>query len=96
MHARAAALDGAGGALLFRPASTAYPEEAFSRDEPTTTDGRMRTQAPRGVTLAIAFVLWLIGALELLAKVDLPYNLGQWALLACGALLLLGCLLRGL
>jgi hypothetical protein len=56
----------------------------------------MRTQAPRGVTLAIAFVLWLVGALELLAKVELPYNLGRWALLACGALLLLGCLLRGL
>ena len=56
----------------------------------------MRTQAPRGITLAIAFVLWLIGALELLAKVDFPYHIGQYALLACGALLLLGCLLRGL
>ena len=56
----------------------------------------MRTQAPRGITLAIAFVLWLIGALELVAKVDLPYHAGQWALLAAGALLLLGCLLRGL
>ena len=56
----------------------------------------MRTQAPRGITLVVAFVLWLVGALELLAKVELPYHAGQWALLACGALLLLGCLLRGL
>jgi len=56
----------------------------------------MRTQAPRGITLVIAFVLWLVGALELLAGVDFPYHIGQYALLAAGALLLLGCLLRGL
>ena len=56
----------------------------------------MRTQAPRGVTLVIAFVLWLIGALELLAGVHFPNHIGQYALLAAGALLLLGCLLRGL
>jgi hypothetical protein len=56
----------------------------------------MRTQAPRGVTLVIAFVLWLIGALELLAKVHFPNHLGQYALLAAGALLLLACVMRGL
>jgi hypothetical protein len=56
----------------------------------------MRTQAPRGTTLAIALVLWLIGAAEVLAKVDLPQHAGQWALLACGALLMLGCVLKGL
>ncbi|HYH80788.1 MAG TPA: hypothetical protein VEX86_13395 [Longimicrobium sp.] len=56
----------------------------------------MRTQAPRGITLVIALVLWLVGALEMLAGVELPYNLAQWALLTAGALLLLGCLLRGL
>jgi hypothetical protein len=56
----------------------------------------MRTQAPRGATLVIAFVLWLIGALELVGHVAFPNHIGQWALLACGALLLLGCLLKGL
>jgi hypothetical protein len=56
----------------------------------------MRTQAPRGITLVIAFVLWLIGALELIAGVAFPNHIGQWALLAAGALLLLGCLLKGL
>ena len=56
----------------------------------------MRTQAPRGVTLVIAFVLWMIGALELLAGVDFPNHIGQYALLAAGALLLLACMMRGL
>jgi uncharacterized membrane protein HdeD (DUF308 family) len=56
----------------------------------------MRTQAPRGITLLIGFLLWLVGALEMLARVELPYHVGQWCLLASGALLLLGCLLRGL
>jgi hypothetical protein len=56
----------------------------------------MRTQAPRGITLLIGFLLWLVGAADLLAGVDLPNQLGQYALLASGALLLLGCLLRGL
>lgn len=56
----------------------------------------IRTQAPRGVTLLVALVLWLAGAAEMLAGVELPYDLGQWALLVAGALLLLGCLIRGL
>ena len=56
----------------------------------------MRTQAPRGATLVVAFVLWLAGALELVGHVAFPNHIGQWALLACGALLLLGCLLKGL
>jgi hypothetical protein len=56
----------------------------------------MRTQAPRGVTLVIAFVLWLVGALELLAGVHFPNHIGQYAALAAGALLLLACMMRGL
>ena len=56
----------------------------------------VRTQAPRGVTPAIAVVLWLVGALEMLAGVELPLGVGRWALLLAGALLILGCLLRGL
>ena len=56
----------------------------------------MRTQAPRSITLIVGIVLWLAGALELLAHVELPYNLGKWALLAAGGLLILGCMVRGL
>jgi hypothetical protein len=56
----------------------------------------MRTQAPRGITLLIGFVLWMVGALEMLAGVEVPNGLGRWALLASGALLLLGCLMKGL
>ena len=44
----------------------------------------------------IGFVLWLVGALEMLAGIEMPYGVGRWALLASGALLLLGCLLKGL
>lgn len=55
-----------------------------------------RTQAPRGVTLLVAFLLWLVGAAELFAGVELPLDAGRWALLASGALLMLGCLFRGL
>ncbi|HYJ80000.1 MAG TPA: hypothetical protein VEW03_10385 [Longimicrobiaceae bacterium] len=56
----------------------------------------LRTQPPRGITLLVALILWLAGAAEMLAGVELPYGLGRWALLVCGALLLLACLLRGL
>jgi uncharacterized membrane protein HdeD (DUF308 family) len=56
----------------------------------------MRTQAPRGITLFIALLLWLLGAAEMLAGVKLPYDVGQWCLLLAGALLFLGCLIRGL
>jgi hypothetical protein len=47
----------------------------------------IRPQSPRGTTLGIAFVLWLVG---------LPWELGRWALLLAGALLILGCMLKGL
>ena len=56
----------------------------------------VRPQSPRGITLGIAVLLWLIGALEMLAGVELPGDLGQIALLVGGALLILGCLLKGL
>jgi hypothetical protein len=56
----------------------------------------MRTQAPRGVTLVVALVLWLLGAAEMLAGVALPHGVGRWCLLLSGGLLLLGCLIRGL
>jgi len=55
-----------------------------------------RTQPPRGATLGVALILWLAGAAEMFAGVALPYDLGRWALLLCGALLMLGCLLKGL
>lgn len=57
---------------------------------------KFRTQAPRSVTLAVALGLWLLGAAEMLAGLELPYDVGRWALLLSGALLMLGCLIRGL
>lgn len=56
----------------------------------------LRTQPPRGITLFVALILWLAGAAEMLAGVELPYGMGKWALLLCGALLLIACLVRGL
>jgi hypothetical protein len=56
----------------------------------------IRPQSPRGVTLAVAVVLWLVGALEMLVGVELPFDIARLALLLCGALLILGCLLKGL
>jgi hypothetical protein len=57
---------------------------------------RIRPQSPRGTTLGVAFLLWLVGAAEMLAGVQLPDELGRWALLVSGALLMLGCMIRGL
>lgn len=56
----------------------------------------IRPQPPRGTTLVLSVLLWLAGAAEMLAGVELPYDAGQWALLIGGALLILGCLIRGL
>lgn len=55
-----------------------------------------RTQAPRGATLLVALLLWLVGVAELAAGAELPLDAGRWALVASGALLMLGCLVRGL
>lgn len=54
------------------------------------------TQAPREVTVLIAGVLWLLGLLSVLGVIHLPNNLGIWALVAAGFLLLLGSLIDGL
>lgn len=56
----------------------------------------IRPQSPRGTTLGIAVLLWIAGAAEMLAGVELPYDAGQWALLLGLGLLILGCLIRGL
>jgi hypothetical protein len=56
----------------------------------------VRPQSPRGTTLGAAVLLWMVGALEMLSGMDLPYGLGRIALLLCGALPILGCLLKGL
>jgi len=58
--------------------------------------GGFRTQAPKQVTLGISVVLWLIGLLNGLRVFALPNNLGFWALVVAGALLILGCLIDGL
>ena len=55
-----------------------------------------KTQAPREVTLLIALVLWVIGLLAGLAVIHLPNNLGFWALVVAGLLLILGSLVDGL
>lgn len=54
---------------------------------------RFRTQAPREGTLAIAVALWLIGFADLvLGAITLPNNLGVWALVVSGLLLIIGSL----
>ncbi len=58
--------------------------------------GGFRTQAPKQATLGISVVLWLIGLLNGLRVFTLPNNLGFWALVVAGALLILGCLIDGL
>jgi hypothetical protein len=58
--------------------------------------GGFRTQAPKEVTLIISTVLWLLGLLAGLGVIALPNNLGFWALVVAGALLILGSLLDGL
>ena len=56
----------------------------------------MRTSPPRVVTLAVALVLWLIGLLDLVAKLDLPQHAGYWCALLAGALLLVASQVKGL
>jgi len=55
-----------------------------------------KTQAPKELTLIIAIVLWLIGLLAGLGVFHLPNNLGFWALVVAGLLLILGSLLDGI
>jgi len=58
--------------------------------------GGFKTQAPKQATLLISLVLWLVGLLAGLGVIHLPNNLGFWALVAAGLLLILGSLLDGL
>ena len=60
--------------------------------------GGFRTQAPKQATLGISVVLWLIGLLSgpIFHAFSLPNNLGFWALVVAGLLLILGCLIDGL
>ena len=55
-----------------------------------------KTQAPKEVTLLISLVLWVIGLLAVLGVIHLPNNLGVWALVVAGLLLILGSLIDGL
>jgi len=55
-----------------------------------------KTQAPKEATVLIALILWLIGLLAGLGIFHLPNNLGFWALVVAGLLLILGSLLDGL
>ncbi len=58
--------------------------------------GGFRTQAPKQITLIIAIVLWAIGLLAGLGVLPLPNNLGFWALVVAGLLVILGALVDGL
>ena len=58
--------------------------------------GGFKTQAPKQVTLIISLVLWLVGLLAGLGVIHVPNNLGFWALVVAGLLLILGSMLDGL
>jgi hypothetical protein len=58
--------------------------------------GGFKTQAPKQATLGISIVLWLVGLLNGLGTIHLPNNLGFWALVVAGFLLILGSLIDGL
>jgi hypothetical protein len=58
--------------------------------------GGFKTQAPKQATLLISLVLWLVGLLAGLGVIHVPNNLGFWALVVAGLLLILGSLLDGL
>jgi len=58
--------------------------------------GGFRTQAPKEITVVVGGVLWLIGLLVGLGVFSLPNNLGFWALVVGGLLVILGSLFDGL
>jgi hypothetical protein len=54
----------------------------------------LKTQPPKSITLIIAIILWVIGILAtVLGVISLPSNLGVWALIVAGLLLILGSLI---
>lgn len=57
--------------------------------------GGFKTQAPKEGTLIISIILWLVGLLAGLGVISMPNNLGFWALVLAGLLLILGSLLDG-
>jgi len=61
------------------------------------SSNRRRTNPPTEATLLIAVILWLIGfASTILGVVQLPNNLGLWALALAGLLLILASVIYGL
>ena len=62
--------------------------------------GGFKTQAPKKITFVIALILWLVGLLNGLGVMalpaSLPANIGFWALVVAGLLLILGSMLDGL
>jgi uncharacterized membrane protein HdeD (DUF308 family) len=57
----------------------------------------LKTQPPKSITLIIAIILWVIGILAtVLGVFTLPNNLGLWALIVAGLLLILGSLINNI
>ncbi len=55
---------------------------------------KLKTQRPTSTTLIISIILWVIGFLStVLGVIHLPSNLGLWALIIAGLLLILGSLI---
>ena len=55
---------------------------------------KIKTQRPTSTTLIIAIILWAVGFLDtVLGIINLPSNLGLWALIIAGLLLILGSLI---
>jgi len=55
--------------------------------------GGFKTQAPRELTVIVAFILWIVGFADvILGAVSFSGNYGEWALVISGLLLLIGSL----
>src|SRR4028119_134812 len=92
-HAVAARRDAPGG---LRPLARRRGRAAGRRPPPARR-GPPGAPPPRAARRGRApGVPWRGGAPALLAGVHLPYDAGRWALLLSGALLMAGCLLKGL
>lgn len=54
----------------------------------------IKTQRPTSTTLIISIILWVVGVLAtVLGMISLPNNLGTWALIVAGLLMILGSLI---
>lgn len=57
----------------------------------------LKTQRPTSATLIISIILWVVGILAtVLGVITLPSNLGVWALIVAGLLLILGSLFNNI